>query len=426
MKLTIRGINFLPRKTSFGFVGALKSILEVTSPKQKSVASLTIDKNKRIDEVVKPKLSILGCRGIPAKYGGFETFAERLSLYLTSIGWVVTVYCQEENSHRQEIWQENWKGIHLVHVPVSGQDAMATIIFDWKSTLHAVRGQDLILTLGYNTAIFCFWYRLKGLVNLINMDGLEWRRKKWKLHDKVWLYINERLGCLFGNHLIADHPELKSYFMNRVPSEKIAVIPYAAEEVFEADASLLKQYDLIPNEYALIIARPEPENSILEIVSAFSSKHQEFKLVVLGRYLPETIAYHKQVMEAASDDVIFLGEIYEPCVTKALRFYTKLYIHGHTVGGTNPSLVEALAAGSPILAHNNRFNCWVAGPGSHYFKEREDCIKKIAQLLNDTEELQRMKQASRRRYQEEFSHPRDLQLYRDLLTKYLPVTLPSR
>lgn len=407
--------NFFPNgQAALQVPNVLKSVLEVASKTKIALPFLQKDKLPAI----KPRVSILGCRGIPAKYGGFETFAERLSLYLVSRGWEVTVYCQEYSSHSQKIWQKNWQGIRLVHIPVSGKNALSSIIFDWKCILHAVQEKNIILTLGYNTAIFCFWFRLFGMVNIINMDGLEWCRQKWKLHEKVWLYINERFGCWFGNHLIADHPEIKLHLMTRVPAEKITIIPYGWDKVTSADATLLKQYNLTPNNYAIVIARPEPENNILEIVSAFSSQPRGIKLVVLGRYLTESCSYHKQVVEAASDEVIFPGAIYEPSVTKALRFYTRLYIHGHTVGGTNPSLVEALAAGSPVLAHYNRFNRWVAGPETHYFTNQLECEQKLDRLLYDTIELQRMRKASLKRHQEEFADQKDLKLYASVLEKY--------
>ncbi len=394
------------------------TVMQVSLRKVGSVArEYQGSKTERL-KAVKPRLSIIGCRGIPAKYGGFETFAERLALYLTSTGWDVTVYCQDGDSSSN--WQKYWQGIRLVNIPVSGKNAVSSMIFDWKCILHAAKEQNLILTLGYNTAIFCFWLRLKGLTNVINMDGLEWQRQKWKFPEKAWLYINEWCGCWLGNHLIADHPEIKSHLMTRVAAQKITVIPYGAEEVITPDIRLLKQYSLIKNEYAILIARPEPENNILEIVRTFSSRRQGIKLVVLGRYFSD-VDYHKQVLEAASDEVIFPGAIYEPAITKALRFYTRLYIHGHTVGGTNPSLVEGLAAASPVLAHNNRFNHWVAGTGAHYFNDQEDCGRKLDKLLNDATELQRMRQASIQRYQEEFSSQRDVKLYAELLMQYANV-----
>jgi glycosyltransferase involved in cell wall biosynthesis len=367
--------------------------------------------------MTKLKLSILGCRGIPAKYGGFENFAERLALYLTSKGWLVTVYCQPEEDS-QEIREEYWNGIRIINVPVPIVGAIGSIIFDWKSTLHVAQEDGLILVLGYNTALFSFWCRLKGKTNLINMDGIEWRRAKWKLPEKAWLYLNEWAGCWLGNHLIADHPQITTHLRSRVPASKITMIPYGTEPVKQADVTLLQAYHLLPNQYALVVARTEPENHLLEIVSAFSRQKRGFKLVVLGRYLPERFSYHQQVLDTASDKVQFLGTIYDQSIVQALRFYARLYIHGHSVGGTNPSLVESLAASCPILAHDNRFNRWVAGTGAHYFQDESDCAQKLKQLLNNPKELALMKQASWKRYQEDFSGQKDLKAYEDLLTKY--------
>lgn len=370
------------------------------------------------------KLSILGCRGIPSKYGGFETFAQRLALYLTQKGWLVTVYCQDQEA--SEIYESVWEDIRLIHIPAPDYGALSSVLFDWKSVAHAAQSinpsQDknsLILTLGYNTAIFCLQYRLKNLINIINMDGIEWRRQKWKLPQKIWLYLNEWCGSWLGNHLIADHPEIKNHLTTRVKADKITVIPYGAEAVTQADVSLLDQYQIKANEYAVVIARPEPENNILEIVKAFSRKPRGLKLVILGNYKPEEFAYHQEVLNAASDEVLFIGAVYEPEVTNALRFYAKLYIHGHSVGGTNPSLVEALACRSAVLAHDNRFNRWVAGAKAHYFVDETQCAQELDFLLDNEGEIQIMKQASDKRYQEEFYATRDVEAYRELLQQYI-------
>jgi glycosyltransferase involved in cell wall biosynthesis len=370
------------------------------------------------------KLSILGCRGIPSKYGGFETFAQRLALYLTQKGWLVTVYCQDQEA--SEIYESVWEDIRLIHIPAPDYGALSSVMFDWKSVAHAAQSIDqskdknsLILTLGYNTAVFCLQYRLKNLINIINMDGIEWRRQKWKLPQKIWLYLNEWCGSWLGNHLIADHPEIKNHLTTRVQAHKITVIPYGAEAVTQADVSLLDQYQIKANEYALIIARPEPENNILEIVKAFSQKPRGLKLVILGNYKPDQFPYHQEVMAAASQEVLFIGAVYEPEVTNALRFYAKLYIHGHSVGGTNPSLVEALACNSAVLAHDNRFNRWVAGEKAHYFLDETQCTQELDFLLENEAEIQLMKQASEKRYQEEFYATRDVEAYRELLQQYV-------
>jgi len=389
---------------------------------QNSGWKLTSKKHLKTNNQSKPSLYILGSRGIPAKYGGFETFAERLSLYLVSQGWNVTVYCQDDGG--QELVEKYWNSIHLIYIPTPLDNAIGTIIFDWRSTLHASKQDGIILNLGYGTAIFYFLYRLKGIINLINMDGMEWHRQKWNAFEKLWLYVNERLACWLGNHLIADHPEIKAHLAKYVAPEKITVIPYGSEPVVGVDSALLQPYNLIPNQYILVIARPEPENSILEIVSAFSSKTRNLKLVVLGRYYTD-VAYHKKVMEAASSEVIFPGAIYEGAVVSTLRFYGRLYVHGHTVGGTNPSLVEALGAGMPVLAQDNSFNHWVAGSGAHYFKDESECVQELDRLLEDEQELKEMKLASLEQYCNKFSQERDLKAYKSLLELYSESTLYS-
>lgn len=358
------------------------------------------------------KLSILGIRGIPAAHGGFETFAEHLAQYLVVRGWSVTVYCQEQGSGH--FYESQWQGIRRVHIPVAGEGAMSTVRFDWKSVRHATRDASLVLTLGYNTAAFSLFYRFSGVTNVINMDGIEWRRDKWGALERLWLYLNEWSGARLGNALVADHPQIAEHLQRRVSADKITMIPYGAAQVTEADASLLEPFLLEPDGYALLIARPEPENSILEMVRAFSRKRRGVKLAVLGKFDRDN-AYHRLVQETASDEVCFLGAIYDGALVKALRFFCRVYLHGHTVGGTNPSLVEAMGAGSPILAQDNRFNRWVAGEGQAYFRDERHCEDCLDTLLDNNNRLGQMATAVKRRHREHFTWEQVLNAYERLL-----------
>ncbi|WP_461516534.1 DUF1972 domain-containing protein [Porticoccus sp.] len=363
-------------------------------------------------------LSILGIRGIPAKHGGFETFAERLSLHLIEQDWQVTVYCQEDSGTK--IFETEWCGVRLVHIPVSQAGAVGTIIFDWKATCHALSQQGLFLTLGYNTAIFNVMQRIKGQINVINMDGIEWRRDKWGFIAKTWFWLNERIGCWAGNHLVADHPKIKQHLATRVSEDKITMIPYGGDEVLSADAGLLEKYGIESGCFSVIIARPEPENSFLEMVRAFSRCRRDHTLVVLGNFDPENNRYHCQVMEAASEEVLFIGAIYEAPVVQALRYFSRFYLHGHRVGGTNPSLVEALGAGCAVIAHDNQFNKWVAGPDAAFFKDEPACAVLLDQLLANETAVARMKSASCERFRARFTWPQVLHEYEELLTRWSP------
>lgn len=364
------------------------------------------------------KLFILGTRGIPASHGGFETFVEKLAPFLVDRGWEVVVYCQE--SGQGDISESEWNGVKRIHIPVSREGAAGTIIFDWKVTRHASKQSGLFLTLGYNTAIFNVLQRLNRQTNLINMDGIEWRRDKWGIVAKTWFWLNERAGCWVGNHLVADHPEIKKHLATRVSDAKITMIPYGGDDVITASEEHLALYQLEPNNFSIIIARPEPENSFLEIVRAFSRSQRNHKLVVLGNFTPDKNTFHRQVMEAASDEVIFPGAIYEALVVQALRHFSYLYLHGHRVGGTNPSLVEAMGAGCAVLAHDNHFNRWVAGPGAMYFGDEAACAVCFDELLQDSHKVNDMKVDSKQRFYERFTWEHVLKEYENLLLKWLP------
>ena len=361
------------------------------------------------------KLAILGTRGIPAAHGGFETFAERLAQFLVERGWHVTVYCQVDEGIGTAI--DEWGGVHRVLIPVARNGALGTMEFDWKCISHLLRDDDpgLVLTLGYNTAVFCARLRKAKIPNIINMDGIEWRRVKWRRHERAWLWLNERAGCWFGNCLVADHPEIANHLATRVSRKKIVTIPYGARNIQSADASVLVSFGIRPGRFLLVVARPEPENSIQEIVRAFSGAERGYHLVLLGEYNRHQNDYHREVLRTASDEVKFPGAIYDRRVVEALRFHCRIYIHGHQVGGTNPSLVEALGAGSAILAHDNRFNRWVTAGNAHYFSSEKECAEQIARLLSDDREIEVMRRASRDRFSSRFTWERVLTEYERLL-----------
>jgi len=362
-------------------------------------------------------LRILGTRGVPAAHGGFETFAEHLALYLVKQGWRVVVYCQEDGAG--SVFEDEWQGVERVHIPVKQAGPQGTIIFDWNATTHAAKFGDLCLTLGYNTAVFCGLLRLKGVPNLINMDGIEWSRAKWGVAAKTWFWLNDWAGCWLGNHLVADHPQIKVHLQTRVAGSKITTIPYGADAVTTAPIEPVLRLGLEPGRFLTVIARAEPENSILEVVQGFSSKRRDYKLVVLGNY-QESNTYHQAIKSVASAEVIFVGAIYDKAVVQALRFHSAAYVHGHQVGGTNPSLVEALGAGNAVIAHNNRFNRWVAGEGAVYFDGAVAFSECMDDLLTNSDKLQALSIQSRKRFQEAFTWSDVLKQYEALLVRYLP------
>jgi glycosyltransferase involved in cell wall biosynthesis len=363
-------------------------------------------------------LRILGTRGVPAAHGGFETFAEHLALYLVERGWRVIVYCQEDGTG--PVFEDSWRGVERVRMPVDAPGPKGTIVFDWQATRHAAKHRDLCLTLGYNTAVFCALLRLKGVPNLINMDGIEWSRAKWGGVAKTWFWMNDWAGCWLGNHLVADHPEIKHHLGTRVNANKVTTIAYGADPLRDMPTGPVQGLGLEPGRYLTLVARPEPENSILEVVQGFSRAPRGVTLTVLGNYSPDN-AYHRAVKEAASAEVKFVGAIYDKPTVQSLRFHSMAYVHGHQVGGTNPSLVEALGAGNAVIAHDNRFNRWVAGPQAGYFSGADGFATTLEAVLKDPARLAAMQQASRSRFEECFTWNYILAQYEQLLLQWLPV-----
>jgi glycosyltransferase involved in cell wall biosynthesis len=361
---------------------------------------------------------ILGTHGVPAAYGGFETAAENVGLHLAEQGWRVVVYCQVDG--RRPTYEDTWHGLERVNISVDTPGWRGTSLFDLHSVRHASRFRDLCLVFGYNTAIFNVAQRLRGIPLIVNMDGIEWSRARWGPARQAILYVNERIAAVAGNHLIADHPHIETYLRSRAPARKISMITYGAHEVLDAPTAPLVSLGVEPGRFLSLVCRPIPENSILELVRGFSARRRDHRLLVVGPYQPDEDPYHREVMDAASEEVVFAGPVFEPDVLRSVRFHSAMYLHGHTVGGTNPSLVEAMGAGNPVLAHDNVYNRWTAGDGAAYFTTSTEVDEHLARILGSPDELGRMGRASRERYRAEFTWDRVAGEYQKLLAEFLP------
>lgn len=367
--------------------------------------------------VVLPTVRILGTHGVPAGYGGFETAAENVAIYLRDHGWRVVVYCQESGSG--PIRTDQWNGIDRVIIPVRREGWLGTSSFDLLSIRHAIRHSHVCLTFGYNTAVFNTVQRMRRIPNVINMDGIEWSRARWGPIRQAILWTNERIACWVGSDLIADHPAIARYLAGRANPRKISTITYGAHAVTSAPTEPVTGRGLEPGEYLTLICRPIPENSILELVKGFSAVPRGYQLAVLGDYTPETDPYHRQVMDAASNEVRFMGAVYQPDDVAALRFHSVAYLHGHTVGGTNPSLVEAMAAGNAVIAHDNEYNRWVARDGAVYFRTSAEAAARISDVLKKPDQRAAMSAASRQRHAVEFTWEHVAGQYERLLARHV-------
>ncbi len=357
-------------------------------------------------------INILGIRGIPAAHGGFETFAARLAPYLRDHGHSVTVYCQEDDGEAGP-WVDTWEGIERVHFRPNRGGPTGTMEFDLASVRHVLRKPGIDLVLGYNTAVFNILERLKGRKVVMNMDGIEWKRAKWSLPARIWFFLNEVAGANLCNVAVADHPEIARH-VGRRSFKTPVMIPYGSDRIETASEEPVRALGVTPGRYLISIARIEPENSILEMVRGFSALETDAHCVVLGRFDPDN-AYHREVQAAAGPQVVFPGAIYDPAAVAALRYHARAYLHGHQVGGTNPSLVEALGAGNAVIAHDNRFNRWVAGDGHLYFTGEDGARATMSEILKDDAVMQRAQAAARQRHAEAFEWEMILSAYGKVL-----------
>lgn len=326
----------------------------------------------------KEKLAVLGTRGIPACYGGFETFAEELSLRLVNRDFDVTVFCEKksDSTSREHL------GIRLEYVPAPRLGPLTTVLYDLFCLWRARKGYRVVYMLGYGSALFCFLPRLWGSRVWLNIDGIEWARGKWNYFGKLYFRFMESIAVRVVDRIIADSKGIRDFIIRRYHKmiKPISVIAYGAPIVeIPPDITRLWNDNLVPNDYYLMVCRLEPENHVREIMEGFKASRTSKKLVIVGNHRIDT-PYVRNILDNHDDRVLFLGAVYERDILTALRYHAYAYFHGHSVGGTNPSLLEALGCGNIVIAHDNVFNREVLGLIGYYFTDPTEVPSLVATI----------------------------------------------
>jgi glycosyltransferase involved in cell wall biosynthesis len=312
------------------------------------------------------KIGILGTRGIPNRYGGFEQCAEYLALGLVKKGHRVWVY----NSHNHEYKSKEWNGVQIVHCydPEHKLGTAGQFIYDLNCINDArKRNYDVLLQLGYTSNSIWYWRWPKYCKNVVNMDGLEWKRSKYSKKVQRFLKTAERLAATHGDVLVADSIGIQQY-LKKTYNKDSDFIPYGAEIFEAADEKILAPYKVHPFGYNMLIARMEPENNIETIIKGYIESGVNEPLLVIGK-TDNSFGTYLVNTYAANSNIYFLGGIYDTAVINNLRYFSHLYFHGHSVGGTNPSLLEAMGCHALIVAHDNVFNKAVLGNDALYFSD---------------------------------------------------------
>lgn len=316
-------------------------------------------------------IGILGTRGVPPRYGGFETFVGELGTRLVRRGHEVTVYCREVNGSQNRAGEDTgapttWNGVRRIVLPALRSKYLETVSHTFLSALDALRRDfDVVLVCNAANAFTLPILRAARLPMAINVDGIERKRRKWNLLGRAVYLTGEAFSVSFASAVIADAEVIADYYREQFGSEPL-VIPYGSEFPEEEDTAVLERLGVRPREYVLYVSRFEPENNPLEVVRAYEAAGDAPPLLMVGEglYAPELVA---ELHRHASERVRFPGAIYGAGY-RTLQRHALFYIQATEVGGTHPALIEAMGSGGAVLANDTPENREVGGEAVGYFR----------------------------------------------------------
>ena len=326
------------------------------------------------------RIAILGTRGIPASYGGFETFAEHLSTRLVTRGHDVTVYCR---AHYVSPRQLEYRGVHLTVLPTIRHKYFDTVVHAFFSALHAAPKRfDAALICNAANAPFAPILRWSGTPVAINVDGLEHKRKKWNWLGRRYYLLAERLATVFPNVTVTDAQVIHDYYQARygAPSKMIA---YGSEVERRPDRDTVRRWRVEPNRYVLYVSRLEPENNARLVIEAFKKVRTAYRLLVVGD-APYARDYIQDLKDRARGDkrIIFTGFVFGQDY-RALQQNAYCYVHATEVGGTHPALLEAMGYGNCVLTLATPENVEAVGDAGIPYADESDLVDKLQRVLRD-------------------------------------------
>lgn len=339
------------------------------------------------------KVAILGSRGILACYSGYDTLVEAVSLGLVESGTAqVSVYCR---SAYYEDRPGNLNGVSLIYLPAPRKKALESLLHSFLSTLHVLgKGVDVVYFVDPANAPFCLLLRLCGMRVVIHTDGLGWKRRKWGPLARRYYKFVEWLSAHIASALITDNPEMQKYYWREYHVDS-NYIPYGASHHAGQDDSVYERFRLSPKKYLLVVARLEPENNIDFVLEEYTRSSITMPLVVVGD-APYNSQYMSRLHELADERVHFTGRINDQSGLNALYKGAYLYIHGHEVGGTNPSLLRAMDAQATPVVIDVPFNRAVAADCAFFFTGKEGHLSALLEhLMVNPMEVRRVAQKAK-------------------------------
>jgi len=360
------------------------------------------------------KIAIIGTRGIPANYGGFETFAEECAAGLVARGHHVTVYGR---SHYISRTLKSCRGAELVVLPTLRWKYTDTVVHSLLSILHAVpRRYDLILICNAANSVFAWIPRILGIPVVVNVDGIERRRQKWSRLGKAYYYLGEHFSVWLPNAIVTDARVMEQYYRDRYGASSV-FIPYGAATEKPSSREALDRFGIEPEEYFLYVSRLEPENNAHLVVGAFEKVRTSKRLVIVGD-APYAKDYIQRVRSTRDPRILFTGFVYGDYY-RQLQAFAFCYVHATEVGGTHPALLEAMGQGNIVLANGTPENREVLQDAGlvYAMNSADDLARQMQDVADHPERYSRFKAAALERARTAYSWESVVRQYEQLFMK---------
>ncbi len=363
------------------------------------------------------KISMLGTRGIPARYSGFETAVEAISIRLAERGHDVTVYCRP---HMIDFDGDEYRGVRLIRLPTIKNKFLDTFVHSFLSTIHMglFNRADVALYFIAGNSPFALLSRMLGMPSLINVDGLDSHRKKWNNLAKKYIMFAEWFSPIAATRTITDSRIIQKYYRDRFNKDS-DFVPYGADIVAEAGTATLDELGLEPNKYILFVGRLVRENCAHVLIEAFEGIETDLKLVIVGDASYED-EYISQLKSTSDQRIIFTGYLFGEGY-KELSKHAYVFAIPTEVGGTHPVILEAMAAGACVLVNDHPPNVEAIGDAGMSFSGREgwrDLRAKLRDLIDSPDLVAELGRKASERVRDQYSWEVVTDRYEELCRKY--------
>lgn len=367
-------------------------------------------------EVLTIKIAILGIRGIPANYGGFETFAEELAPRLAEKGHDVTVYGRSNNIDYPEKY---YKGVRLVILPTISHKYLDTIVHTFLSCMHSLFcSYDAVLICNGANSILSWIPKLSGAKVAVNVDGIERQRKKWNRLGRIWYLLGEYVATKLPDEMVSDAAVIEKYYLEKYGA-KSTMIPYGASCTKAVTREYLAKFEVLPQEYVLYVSRFEPENNIHVVIQAFKKVKTDKKLVIVGD-APYSTEYKEYLHKLAAEDsrVILTGFVYGAGY-KEFQSHAYCYVQATEVGGTHPALIEAMGFGNCVIANGTPENIEVVGNAGIIYQKNDvdDLACQLQDVLDNPAKIEAYQARALQKVANEYSWAAVTDKYEQLFAK---------